>query len=100
MLIELFPRAHARFTSLPLLGPHLEGFAAWLQTQGYHPHPIRLRIRASRRLALRMQRRGALTLARTSGLGAMHCARDLREDPSGTLKGEHPQGASLRRRKR
>jgi integrase/recombinase XerD len=81
MLIELFPRAHARFTSLPLLGPHLEGFAAWLQTQGYHPHPIRLRIRASRRLALRMQRRGVQHLgAITAAEFRAFAPKDSQED--------------------
>ena len=35
MLSEIYPRDHARFTSLPLLGPHLEGFVSWLLSHGY-----------------------------------------------------------------
>jgi hypothetical protein len=35
MLVELCPRAHT--PSLPLLGPHLEAFVAWLVARGY-PH--------------------------------------------------------------
>ena len=44
MLIHLFPRAHARFLKLPLLGGLLEGLAQWLATQGFPPSPIRRRI--------------------------------------------------------
>jgi hypothetical protein len=35
MLAEIYPRAHARFASLPLLGPHRDGFVGWLCAQGY-----------------------------------------------------------------
>ena len=37
MLIDLFPRAHARFLKLPLLGGFLEGLALWLANQGFSP---------------------------------------------------------------
>jgi hypothetical protein len=58
MLAEIFPRAHARFTSLPLLGPHVEEFAVWLRAQGYPLLPLRLRIRETPRLDARLRRRG------------------------------------------
>src|SRR5579864_919838 len=48
MLAELYPRKHTRFSSLPLLGPHLEGFVGWLRSQGYPRLPIRLRVRAAK----------------------------------------------------
>jgi|HubBroStandDraft_1064217.scaffolds.fasta_scaffold30111_3 integrase/recombinase XerD len=57
MLAEIYPRDHARFTSLPLLGPHLEGFASWLRSRGYPRLPIRLRIRETPQLDLRLRRR-------------------------------------------
>ena len=44
MLIDLFPRAHARFLKLPLLGDHLDGLAQWLATQGFPPSRIRRRV--------------------------------------------------------
>ena len=44
MLIDLFPRAHARFLKLPLLGDHLDGLAQWLTTQGFPPSRIRRRV--------------------------------------------------------
>lgn len=57
MLAEIFPRAHARFASLPLLGPHVDGFVVWLCSQGYPRHPIRLRIRETPRLEALLRRR-------------------------------------------
>ena len=44
MLIDLFPRAHARFLKSPLLGDYLDGLAQWLATQGFTPSPIRRRV--------------------------------------------------------
>ncbi|MXY68103.1 MAG: tyrosine-type recombinase/integrase [Acidobacteriia bacterium] len=44
MLIDLFPRAHARFQKLPLLGDHLDGLAQQLTVQGFRPSRIRRRI--------------------------------------------------------
>ena len=35
MLVELFPRVHRRYTSLPILGPVLDGYGAWLLKRGY-----------------------------------------------------------------
>ena len=45
MLIELFPRAYARFLALPLLGPLLDGFARWLSDRGFAAQAIRGRVR-------------------------------------------------------
>ena len=44
MLIDLFPRAHARFQKLALLGEHLDGLAQQLTAQGFQPSRIRRRI--------------------------------------------------------
>jgi integrase/recombinase XerD len=57
MLTEMFPRAHARFLSLPLLGPHLDAFIVWLHSQGYSDLPVRLRIREAPRLEALLRRR-------------------------------------------
>lgn len=72
MLAEIYPRFHARFTALPLLGPHVEGFVIWLRSQGYTRLPIRLRIRKTPLLETRLRRRGvhavgALTLSQFLG---------------------------------
>jgi integrase/recombinase XerD len=72
MLAEFCPRIHARYTSLRLVGSHVEGFLAWLQAQGYPPLPIRLRLRALPRLEARLRRRG---MHRLEGL----CSEQLLE---------------------
>jgi hypothetical protein len=35
MLFKLYPRAHRRYTSLPVIGPILNGFGTWLLKQRY-----------------------------------------------------------------
>ena len=35
MLHSLFPRAHHKFLSMPLLGPIADGFDDWLAANGY-----------------------------------------------------------------
>src|SRR6185369_9068226 len=74
MLAEIYPRDHARFTSLPVLGPHLEGFVSWLRSHGYPRLPIRLRIREAPKLDARLRRRrvrcvGELSQAQLLRLG-------------------------------
>ena len=81
MLSEVFPRAHARFASLRLLGPHLNEFIVWLRAQGYSGLPIRLRISATPGLEARLRRRrvrslGSLTVAQLLELAP----RDSQDD--------------------
>jgi site-specific recombinase XerD len=81
MLAEIFPRAHARFTSLPLLGPHVEDFAVWLRSQGYPLLPVRLRMREMPRLDARLRRRGVRRLEELSATQLLECApRDSQDD--------------------
>jgi integrase len=79
MLAEIYPRDHARFTSLPLLGPHLDGFAVWLRSQGYPRLPIRLRVRQAPRLDALLRRR------RVHRLGVLTQAQFLEFAPRVTL---------------
>jgi integrase/recombinase XerD len=44
MLTSLFPRAHARYASLPLIGPVLEALCQWLHAKAYPTNAIRRRI--------------------------------------------------------
>ena len=37
MLRSLFPKAHHKFLSLPLLGPITDGFDDWLAASGFTP---------------------------------------------------------------
>jgi integrase/recombinase XerD len=57
MLTELCPRAHARFTSLRLLGPHVEKFVLWLDAEGCPRLHIRRRLSAMPRLEKRLRQR-------------------------------------------
>ena len=59
MLQEIYPRDHARFSSLPVLGPHAEQFVVWLHAQGYPRLPIRLRVRELPRVDELLRQRGA-----------------------------------------
>jgi site-specific recombinase XerD len=79
MLAEIYPRDHARFTSLPVLGPHLDGFVAWLRLQGYPHPPIRLRIRETPRLDAMLHRR------RVRGLGVLSRTQFLEFAPQVAL---------------
>lgn len=62
MLAEICPRAHARYTSLRLLGPHVEKFVMWLDTEGCPRLLIQRRLGAMPRLEARLHRRGVRQL--------------------------------------
>ena len=57
MLTSLFPIAHTRYASLPVLGDVLENLCSWLQARGFPPDAIRRRIGAARFLDQRLRRR-------------------------------------------
>jgi integrase/recombinase XerD len=63
MLKKVFPKVHGRYSSLPVLGPTLDGFAEFLVAEGYPRGPVRRHLRTARRVAARLQRRGCTTLA-------------------------------------
>ena len=44
MLRSLFPLAHERYSSLPILGGVLEKLCGWLHSRGYPPDAIRRRV--------------------------------------------------------
>ena len=81
MLADLFPRAHARFASLPQLGPHLDGFVDWLYSRGYPDLPIRLRLRKTPDLDALLHRRGFRDLGVLSRTQLLELApRDSQDD--------------------
>ena len=82
MLLDLYPRVHRRYTSLPIIGPALDGYGIWLLKQGYSTERVCEHFRAARRLASRLEQRNvqSLTELRRSQLRA--CAPvDSQEDP-------------------
>src|SRR4051794_20796644 len=62
MLVDICPRSHARFSSLPLLGPLVEDFVGWLHARRYTRLPIHRRVRALPRVDARLRRRGVRRL--------------------------------------
>jgi integrase/recombinase XerD len=62
MLAEIYPRDHARYEALPLLGPHLDGFVEWLLSKHYPRLPIRLRVRAAQQLDALLRQQGVRQL--------------------------------------
>ena len=74
MLIELFPRAHARLTGLPLLGPELDGLARRLSARGLQPPEIRKRLSRTPALAARLQAGGLRQWRTLSRAQLLACA--------------------------
>jgi integrase/recombinase XerD len=66
MLVKMFPRNHARYRSLRLLGAHAEDFVAWLHAKGYPPWPIRRRFSQMPRVDARLLARGVRRLKNLS----------------------------------
>lgn len=58
MLESLFPRSYAVYSSLPILGSSLEGFARWLRDRGYPRDAIQRRLRTTTVLVRRLRRDG------------------------------------------
>ena len=63
MLRSLLPKAHHKFSSLPLLGPIIDGFDDWLAASGYTP--------GSREFAIRMLPHVDADLRRAAGLAML-----------------------------
>ena len=62
MLNELFPKAHQRYASLPILGAIADDFTSWLQAQGYRRGTARLYLRTLAHLDYMLQQRGWVAL--------------------------------------
>ena len=81
MLAEFFPRAHARYSSLRLIGPHLDGFTRWLHSEGYPRVPIRCRVRAAARLEMLLEASGVRRLEELTATQLLDFApKDSQED--------------------
>lgn len=83
MLTELFPQVHSRYSSLPVLGPILDGFAEWLLRQGYRRALVRRHLRGARRADAALQRRGCLSLGEITREALSACLpRHAKDDPN------------------
>lgn len=82
MLLELYPRMHRRYSSLPILGSTLDGYGMWLLKQGYSTDRVREYLRAAPRLVRQLQQHGVRTLAGLTRARLQGCAPvDSQDDP-------------------
>jgi site-specific recombinase XerD len=82
MLLELYPRVHRRYTSLPIIGSTLDGYGTWLLKQGYSTDRVCEYFRAAPRLVRQLERLGVRTLAGITRTRLQGCApADSQDDP-------------------
>src|SRR4051794_5278919 len=80
MLLQLYPRVHRRYSSLPVFGPIVEDFGTWLLKQGYSTDCIREHFCCMRRIARLLHRRGIGTVAALTRAKLRACAPAQRLD--------------------
>jgi integrase/recombinase XerD len=80
MLLKLYPKVHRRYTSLPVLGPILNGFGTWLLKRGYATDCVREHFCAVRRLTRILEKRDIRSLARLTRARLRACAPANRLD--------------------
>lgn len=90
MLATLFPRAHARYSSLPVLGGTLEGLCVWLEARGYPRDAIQRRMQAAASLARALRRSGVRSLGELTASALRSYA------PRPQMSGSPPRGALVR----
>lgn len=61
-LSELYPRHHQRYSSLPIFGSVIEGFATWLFDNGYPRHRVRMHLRRARVIDDAVRHQGCVKL--------------------------------------
>ena len=83
MLLDLYPRFHRQYTSLPVIGPMLDGYGEWLLKQGYSTDRVCDHFRAARRLARQLEQRHVRSLTELTRSQLRACApADSQEDPN------------------
>ncbi len=83
MLLDLYPRVHRRYTSLPIIGPTLDSYGTWLLKLGYSTDCVCDHFRAARRLARKLQQRRVRSLTDLTRSQLRACApADSQEDPN------------------
>jgi integrase/recombinase XerD len=80
MLLKLYPKVHRRYTSLPVFGPILDRFGAWLLKQGYATDCVREHFCTTRRLTRILEQRGIRSLAKLTRARLRACAPANRLD--------------------
>lgn len=73
MLTSLFPRAHARYSSLPVLGSVLEEFCSWLHARGFPLAAVRRHVEAAPFLDRHLRRRHLRSLRGCTAVRLQAC---------------------------
>lgn len=79
MLHALFPKAHHRYLSLPLLGPIVDGFDDWLSANGYTRNSRDYSIRMLKHVDAYLRRRRIKTIANLTRPILHDCWKNLFE---------------------
>jgi integrase/recombinase XerD len=83
MLLDLYPKVHRRYTSLPIIGPILDGYGTWLLKLGYSTEHVCKHFRAARRLAGKLQQRHVRSLTELTRSQLRACVpADSQQDPN------------------
>ena len=83
MLVELFPRDHRRYSSLPLFGTVMHRFAAWLTEHGYNRARVCRHLRTTRDLDQALRSRSCRSLEEITRETLHACApRRAKDDPN------------------
>lgn len=78
MITQIFPKDFQRYQSLPVLGPLMDSFAAWLQDRHYTWRSTRFELRMAARVCGYFKRRGVRTVADLSEQHLKACYRRFR----------------------
>lgn len=77
MLRDLFPKGHARYSSLPLLGAIADDFAAWLLQRGHKRSSARYNLRVLVYIDRHLRRRGFRELSKIPRAALETCSATL-----------------------
>jgi integrase len=78
MITQIFPKDSQRYLSLPVLGPLMDSFAAWLQDRRYSWRSTRFELRMAARVCQYLNHRGVRQIADLSEQHLQACHRLFR----------------------
>jgi len=79
MITEIFPKDFQRYLALPVLGPVMDAFAAWLHDRRYTWHSARFELRMAARVCGYLKRRGVRTVVDLNEQHLQACYRLFRQ---------------------
>ncbi|WP_173179229.1 site-specific integrase [Desulfosarcina ovata] len=77
---EIYPRFHQRYSSLPIFGSILEGYACWLIGKGYPKLRVRCHFQAARRLVFQLKDKEIHSLEELTRENLRACAPACSQD--------------------